>query len=89
MKPIGSAQGKGIVLFSRLSEIAEWRTDFRQTGRADKDKDGGDRAKSEVEAYIVQVRAAVRVHTRNIVTPRVIALVALHFKPIPHWWEKV
>ena len=53
MKPIGSAQGKGIFLFSRLSEIAEWRTDFRQAGRGDKDKDGGDRAKSEVEAYIV------------------------------------
>jgi len=29
MKPIGSAQGKGIFMFSRLSEISEWRTDYR------------------------------------------------------------
>jgi len=27
MKPIGSAQGRGIFLFSRLSEISDWRTD--------------------------------------------------------------
>jgi tubulin polyglutamylase TTLL9 len=29
MKPIGAAQGKGIFMFSRLSEISEWRTDYR------------------------------------------------------------
>ena len=29
MKPIGSAQGKGIFLFSKLSEISEWKTDFK------------------------------------------------------------
>ena len=29
MKPIGSAQGKGIFLFTRLSEISEWKTDFK------------------------------------------------------------
>lgn len=29
MKPIGSAQGKGIFLFTRLSEISDWKTDYR------------------------------------------------------------
>ena len=29
MKPIGSAQGKGIFLFTRLSEISDWKTDFK------------------------------------------------------------
>ena len=47
MKPIGSAQGKGIFLFSRLSEISEWRTDYRYRG-------GKDQKESEVEAYVVQ-----------------------------------
>jgi tubulin polyglutamylase TTLL9 len=51
MKPIGSAQGKGIFLFSRLSEISAWKTDFKyQPGpTAPKDKDAAD-----VEAYVVQ-----------------------------------
>ena len=29
MKPIGSAQGRGIFLFTRLSEISEWKTDYK------------------------------------------------------------
>lgn len=29
MKPIGSAQGKGIFLFTRLSEISDWKTDYK------------------------------------------------------------
>jgi tubulin polyglutamylase TTLL9 len=54
MKPIGSAQGKGIFLFTRLSEISEWKTDFKSykagpTAPKDKDKDD-----KEVEAYVVQ-----------------------------------
>mmetsp|Transcript_8330 Transcript_8330/g.8494 ORF Transcript_8330/g.8494 Transcript_8330/m.8494 type:complete len:425 (-) Transcript_8330:208-1482(-) len=49
MKPIGSAQGRGIFLFTRLSEISEWKTDFKykpagKTGSEEKD----------VEAYVVQ-----------------------------------
>ncbi|KAF1787119.1 putative tubulin polyglutamylase TTLL9 [Phytophthora cactorum] len=28
MKPIGKAQGKGIFLFTKLSQISDWRTDF-------------------------------------------------------------
>jgi tubulin polyglutamylase TTLL9 len=55
MKPIGSAQGKGIFLFTRLSEISEWKYDFRSRGQQGidpKDKDGSNK---DVETYIVQV----------------------------------
>ncbi|KAJ1459998.1 tubulin-tyrosine ligase family-domain-containing protein [Pelagophyceae sp. CCMP2097] len=45
MKPIGSAQGKGIFLFSRLSEISDWRTTPAQSK---------DEARAEPEAYVVQ-----------------------------------
>eukprot|EP01033_Poteriospumella_lacustris_P014728 gene14729-10536_t len=59
MKPIGSAQGKGIFLFTRLSEISEWKTDYKSyrpgpiapkpgaAGAAEKDD-------KDVEAYVVQ-----------------------------------
>jgi tubulin polyglutamylase TTLL9 len=51
MKPIGSAQGKGIFLFTRLSEISEWKTDYKAykpSPIAPKDE------KADVEAYVVQ-----------------------------------
>ena len=47
MKPIGSAQGKGIFLFTRLNEISEWKNDFKTKGM----HNGKD---SDVEAYVVQ-----------------------------------
>ena len=43
MKPIGRAQGKGIFLFKKLSEISKWRSEYRW--KPDN---------SEVESYIVQ-----------------------------------
>ena len=72
MKPIGSAQGKGIFLFSRLSEISDWRTDYRHRGA----KDGkDDKIKvDDVEAYIVQryiryfeLKACLPRHNRPII----------------------
>ena len=48
MKPIGSAQGKGIFLFSRLSEISDWRTDYRFKRDAELQKE------TDIEAYVVQ-----------------------------------
>lgn len=49
MKPIGSAQGKGIFLFQRLSEISEWRTVYKSRGG----KSEGQQPEG-VEAYVVQ-----------------------------------
>ena len=70
MKPIGAAQGKGIFLFSRLSEISEWRTDYRDRGSqggggsggggGERSGGGGGRGgaaeggRDDVEAYVVQ-----------------------------------
>jgi tubulin polyglutamylase TTLL9 len=53
MKPIGSAQGKGIFLFTRLSEISEWKTDFKSYKpgpTAPKDK--GDDGKEVTSTYV-------------------------------------
>lgn len=44
MKPIGSAQGRGIFLFSKLSDINQWA--WRKKSNEDKQK--------EAEAYVVQ-----------------------------------
>lgn len=61
MKPIGSAQGKGIFLFTRLSEISEWKYEYRakidSIGGGSKNKEVDTNAK-DVEQYIVQVRSA-------------------------------
>ncbi|KAH7488611.1 hypothetical protein PRIC1_007275 [Phytophthora ramorum] len=43
MKPIGKAQGKGIFLFTKLSQISDWRTDFRWRPE-----------NQQVETYVVQ-----------------------------------
>lgn len=54
MKPIGSAQGKGIFLFTRLNEISDWKTDFKykpSSGGGNKPNQDNEK---EVEAYIVQ-----------------------------------
>lgn len=46
MKPVGRAQGKGIFLFSKLSDIVEWKKDTRfQPKKEDEQKD----------SYIVQL----------------------------------
>eukprot|EP01039_Chlorochromonas_danica_P003550 gene3550-3887_t len=52
MKPIGSAQGKGIFLFTRLNEISEWKTDFKAYKPGPTAPKGEDNR--EVEAYVVQ-----------------------------------
>jgi tubulin polyglutamylase TTLL9 len=52
MKPIGSAQGKGIFLFTRLSEISEWKTDYKAINKPPAVK-GKDEEK-DVEDYVVQ-----------------------------------
>lgn len=68
MKPIGKAQGKGIFLFTRLSDIKDWKKDH--TWKADA---------PQAESYVVQkyienpytiggVRAAASLHpSRDIV----------------------
>lgn len=52
MKPVGSAQGKGIFLFSKLSEISEWKTDFKFL--RNKLNFAAANERKEVEAYVVQ-----------------------------------
>ncbi|KAK1932364.1 putative tubulin polyglutamylase TTLL9 [Phytophthora citrophthora] len=47
MKPVGKAQGRGIFLFEKLSDISEWKRDASWKG------DGGMQAKT-ADTYIVQ-----------------------------------
>lgn len=54
MKPIGSAQGKGIFLFTRLNEISEWRPDLVRNMVKGGVKGGKDEDVKDVEAYVVQ-----------------------------------
>ena len=50
MKPIGSAQGKGIFLFTRLSEISEWRPDLVKNMKGGRSKED----EKDIETYVVQ-----------------------------------
>ena len=43
MKPIGKAQGKGIFMFTKIKDIAKWKTEFRWKPE-----------NNEVESYVVQ-----------------------------------
>lgn len=51
MKPIGSAQGKGIFLFTRLSEVSDWKTDFKAYKPGPIAPKGG--PADDIEAYVV------------------------------------
>lgn len=53
MKPIGKAQGKGIFLFSKLSQISDWRTESRYSNVGNQSQ-GASSASSPAEAYVVQ-----------------------------------
>ena len=51
MKPVGRSQGRGIFMFTKLSQISKWKTDSKW--RADDEKK--DRPeKPEAETYVVQ-----------------------------------
>ena len=52
MKPIGGAQGKGIFLFNKLSQIADWKKDHRW--KADN---------PQAETYVVQRYLETRTRT--------------------------
>jgi tubulin polyglutamylase TTLL9 len=49
MKPVGKAQGKGIFLINKLSQIANWKKDPRL-----KNKSSSEETEEGPEAYIVQ-----------------------------------
>jgi hypothetical protein len=46
MKPVGKAQGKGIFLVNKMSQVANWKKDPRLKGKSDEE--------GQPEAYIVQ-----------------------------------
>ena len=60
MKPVGRAQGKGIFIFQKLSQISKWKNENRYGGGGSSDAtDGSKKSKSEArgadaEAYVVQ-----------------------------------
>eukprot|EP01035_Chromulina_nebulosa_P017840 gene17840-23452_t len=54
MKPIGSAQGKGIFLFTRLNEISDWKTDYKSLRPSQMNSKLVHEDNKEVEAYVVQ-----------------------------------
>ena len=51
MKPVGKAQGKGIFLINKLSQISNWKKDLRLKGN--RSGNGNDDSEGP-EAYIVQ-----------------------------------
>lgn len=54
MKPPAKAQGKGIFLFSKLSQIADWRKEFKQRGSYNSPSLGPYGTLEAVEPYLAQ-----------------------------------
>lgn len=54
MKPPAKAQGKGIFLFSKLSQIADWRKEFKQRGAYNSPSLGPYGSLEAVEPYLAQ-----------------------------------
>mmetsp|Transcript_38671 Transcript_38671/g.95657 ORF Transcript_38671/g.95657 Transcript_38671/m.95657 type:complete len:363 (-) Transcript_38671:104-1192(-) len=53
MKPIGKAQGKGIFLFNKLSQISNWKKDSKWRPNTDRALEGEPQT-PQAEAYVVQ-----------------------------------
>jgi len=53
MKPIGKAQGRGIFLLDKLSQINNWKQDFKWL-KKDDDRRNDDEDKKEPEPYVIQ-----------------------------------
>lgn len=55
MKPPAKAQGKGIFLFTKISQISEWRKDLRYGAAGNRPRNGKDEGEQQlVEAYLAQ-----------------------------------
>ena len=52
MKPVGRSQGRGIFMFTKLSQISKWKSDGRWRSGDDEKKDKPE--KPEAETYVVQ-----------------------------------
>lgn len=56
MKPVGRSQGKGIFLFDKLNQVANWKQDLRWMRRDDdaSKRSSEEEERKEVEPYVVQ-----------------------------------
>jgi hypothetical protein len=79
MKPIGKAQGKGIFLLNKLSQIAQWKTDYRW------------KPENTAVRLIAMDRLSLSSFTVQlfVVAGGVVRRPTVHRQPVLGWWQEV